>query len=114
MQRHRRHGLWLSFALHRLSGLGLAFFLPLHFLMLSQALGGAEALDTALRWTDNPLFKLAEWGLVFLLSVHLFGGLRLIALEWLPWTPGQRSLAAAAVAAAFALSTGFVLTAVVT
>ena len=33
---HRTHALWLAFILHRLSGVGLALFLPVHFYMLSQ------------------------------------------------------------------------------
>lgn len=80
--------------------------------MLVQALNGSEALDAGLRWTGSLLFKFAEYGLVFLLAVHMFGGLRLMALEWLPWSGRQKSLAAAAVAAAFAVATGFFLTAV--
>jgi len=35
---HRSHPLWYAFLLHRLSGLGLALFLPLHLYMLSLAL----------------------------------------------------------------------------
>jgi fumarate reductase subunit D len=30
--------------------------------------------------------KFGEWGLVTLLSVHMFFGLRLLALELLPWS----------------------------
>jgi fumarate reductase subunit D len=56
--------------------------------------------------------KLAEFGLVFLLAVHFFGGLRLMALEWLPWSAPQKTMAAAAVAAAFLLSTTFFLRAI--
>lgn len=112
MHRHRNQPLWLAYALHRFSGLALTLFLPLHFLMLGQALNGVEALDAGLRWTDSLFFKIAEYGLVFLLTIHMFGGLRLMALEWLPWSGRQKSLAAAAVAAAFAVATGFFLTAV--
>ena len=109
---HRNHPLWLAYALHRLSGLGLALFLPLHFLMLSQALFGEAQLEAGLRWTDLLIFKVAEYGLVFLLAVHMFGGLRLLAMEWLPWSHGQKTAAASALAAAFAVATGFFLTAV--
>ena len=66
---------------HRLSGIGLALFLPLHFYMLALALTDPVRLDGFLRFTDMPLVKLAEFGLVFLLAGHLFGGLRLMALE---------------------------------
>ena len=108
---HRKHGLWLAFALHRISGVALALFLPLHFYVLSLALNEPERLDGFLRWSEQPMVKAAEFGLIFLLAVHIFGGLRLMALEWLPWTPKQKSLAAAAVAAALFISVGFLLSA---
>ena len=81
---HRSHPLWFAFLLHRISGLGLALFLPVHFYMLSLAITAPERLDRLLRFTDLTIVKLAEFGLVFLLAVHLFGGLRLMALEFLP------------------------------
>jgi fumarate reductase subunit D len=46
----------------------------------------------------------AEWILVMLLAAHLAGGLRILALELLPWRNWQKTLAA--LAAAFALAAG--------
>ena len=109
---HRNHPLWIAFILHRISGVALALFLPVHFWVLSQAVGGGAELDRLLSWTDNPLAKLAEFGLVFLLAVHMFGGLRLLALEWLPWSPRHKTYAAGAVAASIFFSTLFFLQAV--
>ena len=109
---HRKHGLWLAFALHRFSGVALALFLPIHFYVLSLALNQPERLDGFLRWSEQPMVKSAEFGLVFLLAVHVFGGLRLMALERLPWTSAQKSLAAAAVAGALFLAGGFLLSAI--
>ncbi len=106
---HRTHTLWLAYMLHRLSGLALALFLPVHFYVLSLALSKPEQLDSFLHWAENPIVKLAEFGLVFLLAVHAFGGLRVLALEWLPWSAGQKTLAASAVAVAFLISTLFLL-----
>src|SRR6185436_20171578 len=83
--RRRSHPAYVAFAVHRLSGLLLALFLPLHFWALGQAIEGEARLETFLRWTDNPLTKFAEWGLVVLLSVHLGGGLRLLLLEFAGW-----------------------------
>ena len=45
---------------HRISGLALACFLPLHFLALGLAIDGEARLDGFLKWTANPLVKLAE------------------------------------------------------
>jgi len=83
--RARSHAGWWAFAVHRVSGLGLAIFLPAHFLVLGQALRGAEALDGVLAWTDLPLVKASEVALVFLLAVHLGGGLRLLLAEFGGW-----------------------------
>ncbi len=89
---------------HRLSGLALAIFLPLHFLTLGLAIHGEARLEGLLRWSDQPLVKLAESGLVFLLMVHMLGGLRLLVIENLDWRDGQKQLAtiAAAVSAVIA------------
>lgn len=81
---HRAHGhaSWWAFWLHRVSGLLLALFLPLHFLVLGQALSGPAALEGVLRLADAPLVKAAEWGLVTLLALHLTGGVRLLLIEF--------------------------------
>ncbi|WP_283176767.1 succinate dehydrogenase, cytochrome b556 subunit [Gemmobacter sp. 24YEA27] len=109
---HRRHPLWLAYMLHRASGFALALFLPAHFWVLSLALTDPDQLDQFLSFADNPLAKVAEFGLVFLLAVHFFGGLRLLALEFLPWSQRQKSLAAGAIAGAFLISGTFLLRAI--
>jgi fumarate reductase subunit D len=93
---HRTNLLWLAALLHRLSGLGLAVFLPLHFLTLGLAIDGAARLESFLRWTDAPAVKVSEAGLMFLLAVHALGGLRLLAVENLDWHDGQKRNAALA------------------
>src|ERR1039457_7619410 len=92
--RPRTHPAWWAFLLHRLSGLALSVFLPFHFWALGQALQGEARLDSLLRWTAQPLVKFAEIMLVVLLAAHLTGGLRLLALEFLPWRNWQKSLLA--------------------
>ncbi|MEM7189904.1 MAG: succinate dehydrogenase [Pseudomonadota bacterium] len=100
--------LWYVYLIHRVSGLMLALFLPVHFYILGMALNEA-ALDGALSWTDHPMAKVAEAGLVFLLTLHLFGGLRLLAIEWLPWAPREKTLAAVGVTGAVLISGLFFL-----
>lgn len=104
MRPARNHPAWWAFLVHRLSGLALAVFLPAHFLVLGSAIRGEAALDELVRWSEQPLVKAGEWALVVLLAAHLAGGLRLLALEFLPWRPWQKTLAA--VAAAFSLAAG--------
>jgi fumarate reductase subunit D len=109
---HRRDALWIAFLVHRLSGLALACFLPLHFLALGLALDGEARLDGFLRWTANPLVKIAETGLVLLLAVHMLGGLRVLAIENLAWREGQRRLAAGALILAALAALAFLASAV--
>jgi fumarate reductase subunit D len=100
----RNHPAYWAFLVHRISGIALALFLPLHFFVLGSALAGEAALDGFLRWSHRPLVIAAEWILVTLLAAHLAGGMRLLALEFLPWRDWQKTLAA--LAAAFALLAG--------
>ena len=79
--------------IHRLSGLALVIFLPIHFFVLGLSFHGGARLDGFLRWSDQPLVKLAEGGLVFLLTVHLLGGLRVLVIETFDWHDGQKQLA---------------------
>lgn len=109
---HRQQPLYLAFLLHRFSGVALALFLPFHFWVLSYALNSPEKLDGFLSWAEQPLVKFAEFGLVFLLAVHIFGGLRLMAFEFLPWSPKQKTLAALSVGVSFFISGLFFLQAV--
>ena len=106
---NRRTGLWLAALVHRLSGIGLACFLPLHFLVLGTAIQGQARMDSLLRWSDLLAVKFAESALIFLLFVHMLGGLRLLAIENLPWVNWQKQLAAAAVAASMIVAFVFLV-----
>lgn len=109
---HRNHPLWLAYILHRVSGLALALFLPAHFYVLSLALTAPKDLDGFLHWAEYPPVKIAEFGLVFLLAVHFFGGLRLMAFELLKWTDAQKTMAAASVGFAFMVAGTFLMRAI--
>ncbi len=107
--RARNHPAYWAFLVHRLSGMLLAAFLPLHFWALAQALRGPERLDGFLRWTEQPLVRLAEIGLVLLLAAHLTGGLRLLMLEFLAWREWHKTLLAAAAGTSLAAALVFAL-----
>jgi fumarate reductase subunit D len=107
--RARNHPGYWAFVVHRVSGVLLALFLPFHFWALSQALQGAAKLDGFLRWTDQPLVKVAETGLVVLLAAHLAGGTRLLMLEFLTWREWHKTLAAVAAGVAIAFGLAFAL-----
>ncbi len=107
--RQRNHPNYWAFALHRASGLLLALFLPLHFWALGTAIAGPARLDSFLRWSEQPLVKLAETGLVVLLAAHLAGGLRLLAIEFLAWRAWQKTTLAISAGASLAIGLLFVL-----
>lgn len=88
----RNHKSYIAAMGHRLSGLALAIFLPFHFLLLGSALGGLEGLEAALAYTDSPMVKIAEWGLVMLLALHMFFGLRVLFLEFTRWPKHAETL----------------------
>ena len=107
--RPRTHPTYVAFLVHRISGLLLALFLPLHFWALSRAIAGEDALEGFLRWTDSGTVKAMETILVVLLAAHLAGGLRVLAIEFLDWHEWQKSLAAVAAAATLAVGLAFAL-----
>lgn len=107
--RARRHPGFLLAMAHRFSGLALAAFLPLHFLTLGTALEGAAALDASLRLIDMPLFKLGEWTLVVLLAVHSSCGIRLLVIEFRPWSGPRKNWLAAIIGIGVAAGLAFAL-----
>src|SRR3970040_2334500 len=107
--RARNHPAYWAFLVHRLSGVVLSLFTPLHFWALGQALHGEARLDSFLRWSDQLLVKFAEMVLVLLLAAHLTGGLRLLALEFLAWRDWHKSLLALAAGIALGAGLAFLL-----
>jgi fumarate reductase subunit D len=95
---------WMAMV-HRISGIALALFLPLHFWTLSRAL----ELDAFLAWTRQPMVKVAEWGIVLALAAHLAGGLRVLALEFLPWREWEKTLTAGVAAVTLVVGLAFAL-----
>lgn len=85
---HNHPGYWAFLAL-RLSGVALTLFLPVHLLMLGLTL--EEAADgSSSSPAGLPLGEAATWSLVALLALHLALGLRVLALELLPWCHARR------------------------
>ena len=108
--RNRGHPAYWAFLVHRVSGLALALFLPLHFLALAQALRGAAALDAFLAWTRSPWVAASEIALVFSLAAHFTGGLRLLLVEFVGWrSESQKALIATAAGIAAFCALAFAL-----
>lgn len=83
--RARGHAAYWAFVVHRVSGIALALFLPVHFFVLSQALTRPAELNEFLAWTRAPAVKFAETVLVLALAAHLAGGVRLLFVEFVGW-----------------------------
>jgi len=103
---HRQRG-FVAAMLHRLSGIVLAIFLPLHFLALATALNGADALDSFLALTRQPLVAFLEWGIVVALATHMALGLRVLAVEFFDFR--ETTLVPLSVCAAAVFAVGLVL-----
>jgi fumarate reductase subunit D len=104
---HRRDLFWIAALIHRVSGVLLACFLPFHFLALALVLTGPAQFDQFIAWTEQPLVRIAEAVLVFLLTVHLLGGLRLLLIEFAGWPPGRRGVVAFAAGTAAIVALAF-------
>jgi fumarate reductase subunit D len=97
--------------LHRLTGIALAIFLPLHFLALATALNGANALDSFLALTRQPLVMAAESGIVIALAIHMTLGLRVLAIEFFDFREKTLAVLSACLAAVLAVGVMFILNA---
>jgi fumarate reductase subunit D len=108
--RARGHAAYWAFVVHRVSGIVLTLFLPVHFFVLSQALARPAALDRFLNWTQQPAVKASETLLVLALSAHLAGGVRLLFVEFVGWRrQAQRSWVAVAAGVALFCALAFAL-----
>ena len=103
---HQQRG-FLAAMIHRLSGIALAIFLPLHFLALATALNGAQALDSFLALTRQPLIAALEFGIVVALALHMALGLRVLAIEFFDFR--EQTLVALAVCLAAVFAVGLLL-----
>ncbi len=103
---HTQRG-FVAAMLHRLSGIVLAVFLPLHFFALATALGGANALDSFLAITRHPVVALLEWAIVVALAAHLTLGLRVLAVEFFDFR--ERTLAALSLCFAAVVAVGLIV-----
>jgi succinate dehydrogenase / fumarate reductase cytochrome b subunit len=85
-------GQW-SWVLHRLTGVGVVFFLFLHVIDTSWAVFYPEKYVEAIAVYQSPLFTLGEFGLVAAVVYHAINGLRISILDNRPnlWRYQQRA-----------------------
>lgn len=105
---HKQPG-FLAALVHRLAGLALAIFLPIHFIALGTALNGANAFESFFQATNTPLIKVSEGAIVVALALHMALGLRVLAIEFVPVRERTRIAVSICLAAAFGVGLLFLL-----
>ena len=82
-----REGMW-SWVLHRITGIGLYFFLLVHILDTALVRVSPEAYNAVIGAYQTPLMGVAEIGLVAAVVFHAFNGLRIILVDF--WNIGTK------------------------
>jgi succinate dehydrogenase / fumarate reductase cytochrome b subunit len=87
-----REGQWL-WVLHRISGLGILFYLIIHVYDMSLAYFNVPVHEEMIALFKTPLFSVLELGLAALLIFHAVNGVRVALLDLRPelWTNQQKA-----------------------
>jgi succinate dehydrogenase subunit D len=109
MRASHRQPAFIAAMIHRLSGIALAIFLPLHFLALATALNGANAIDGFLALTRQPILAFFEFAIVIVLAIHMTLGLRVLAIEFFDFRENTVVVLTGCLAAVFAIGFIFIL-----
>ncbi|MEO8397619.1 MAG: succinate dehydrogenase, cytochrome b556 subunit [Chloroflexota bacterium] len=76
-------GQW-SWVLHRITGLGVVFFLTLHVIDTSWSVFYPQLYVEAIATYQSPLFTIGEFGLVAAVVYHAINGVRIVLLDYRP------------------------------
>lgn len=82
-----REGMW-SWVLHRITGVGIYFFLLVHILDTALVRVSPEAYNAVIGAYQTPIMGVAEIGLVAAIVFHAFNGLRIILVDF--WNIGAK------------------------
>ena len=74
-----------AWILHRVTGIGLAVYLPLHIYVTS-SLHDPEKFDKVMAFVNLPLFKIAEIALLGAVVYHALNGVRVLIIDWMGGT----------------------------
>lgn len=80
-------GMW-TWVLHRITGVGVFFFLLVHVLDTALVRVSPEAYDLVIATYKTPIVNLLEVGLVGAVLYHALNGLRVILVDF--WSRGPR------------------------
>jgi succinate dehydrogenase / fumarate reductase, cytochrome b subunit len=82
-----REGMW-SWVLHRITGMGIYFFLLVHILDTALVRVSPEAYNAVIGAYQTPFMGVAEVALVAAIVFHAFNGLRIILVDF--WNIGTK------------------------
>ncbi len=86
-------GQW-SWVLHRITGLGVVFFLTLHVIDTSWSVFYPQLYVEAIATYQTPLFTLGEFALVAAVVYHALNGIRIVVFDFRPrWWKYQKQAA---------------------
>lgn len=77
----------IAWLLHRLSGLALAAYLPMHIWVNHHLSVGPEQYNRVMGFLATPWFRVLETGLWAVILYHTLNGLRVV---WIDLGPGVR------------------------
>ncbi len=85
-------GQW-SWVLHRITGLGVVFFLTLHVIDTSWSVFYPQLYVEAIATYQTPLFTIGEFALVAAVVYHALNGIRIVLFDFRPrwWKYQQRA-----------------------
>ncbi|WP_083281446.1 succinate dehydrogenase, cytochrome b556 subunit [Brevibacterium sp. HMSC08F02] len=81
-------GMW-SWVAHRVTGVGIFFFLLVHVLDTALVRVSPEAYNAVIGTYKTPLMAFAEIGLVAGIAYHAFNGLRVVLVDF--WKGGPKN-----------------------
>ncbi|MEU7634032.1 succinate dehydrogenase, cytochrome b556 subunit [Nocardia sp. NPDC049190] len=80
-------GMW-SWALHRITGVAIFFFLFVHVLDTALVRVSPDTYNEAIETYKNPIVALMEMGLVAVVLFHALNGVRVILVDF--WSKGPK------------------------
>lgn len=80
--KYKKHsGSW-AWILHRLTGLGLTFYLFVHIIALTGLTKGEATFNEEMALFQSPLFLFLEWLLGTLVMFHAINGVRIVLVDF--------------------------------
>jgi succinate dehydrogenase / fumarate reductase cytochrome b subunit len=81
MFQYKKHaGSW-AWILHRITGLGLTFYILLHIIALTGLLKGEAAFNAEMKLFSSLPFLIGEWFLGTLVMFHAINGVRIVLVD---------------------------------